>query len=147
MATDQNSAGSTRAERDVVAPSSSASPPQGPRSSRERRTQSREAVDCSAIVFVVKSGSRLEGRIVDLSPSGCGIRLHEPHLRGIYTRVEVEFRLEGLPFRLGGVIQSIRDKHTLGIRFLDLGERKRSQVDELIAELQAQHESESNTAP
>lgn len=147
MATDQNSAGSTRAERDFLAPSTNASLPQGPRSRRERRTQGRETVDSSAIIFVVKSGSRLEGRIVDLSPAGCGIRLHEPHLRGIYTRVEVEFRLEGLPFRLGGVIQSIRDKYTLGIRFLDLGERKRAQVDELIAELQAHHGLESDSAP
>lgn len=147
MATDHNPAGSTWSERDVSAPSPIPSQPQGSRPGRERRAQSRETVDSSAIVFVVKSGSRLEGRIVDLSPSGCGIRCHEPHLRGIYMRVEVEFRLEGLPFRLGGVIQSIRDKHTVGIRFLDLGERKRAQVDELIAELQALHESDPAPGP
>ena len=111
-------------------------------SARERRVQARESVDSFASVLVVKSGSRLKGRIVDLSRTGCGIRLDERHQRGIYTRVEVEFRLEGLPFRLGGVTQSIRDKHTIGIRFLDMSERKLSQVVELIAELRDLAEAE-----
>jgi len=54
---------------------------------------------------------------------------------GIFTRVEIEFRLEGLPFRLGGVIQAIHDRHTVGIRFLDLSNRKREQIEDLIAEI------------
>ena len=39
---------------------------------------------------------------------------------GIYNVVEAEFRLEGLPFRLAGVIQAIHDLHHVGIRFLDM---------------------------
>jgi len=41
-----------------------------------------------------------------------------------------------LPFRLGGVIQAIHDRNTVGIRFLDLSERKRKQVLELIGEIE-----------
>ena len=126
--------------KDLAAPGSTPSQPQVGRPGRERRVQSRESVDTSAVIFLVKSGSRLEGRILDLSPAGCGIRLDECYSRGIYMRAEVEFRLEGLPFRLGGVIQSIRDKHTVGVRFVDLSERKLSQVSELIAELRALRE-------
>jgi hypothetical protein len=54
---------------------------------------------------------------------------------GIYTRVETEFRYQGLPFRLGGVIQAIHDRNTVGIRFLDLSQRKREQVLDLIGEI------------
>jgi hypothetical protein len=71
-----------------------------------------------------------------LSLSGCRIRTDDRFPVGIYTRVETEFRLEGLPFRLGGVIQAIHDCNTVGIRFLDLSERKREQVLGLIGEIE-----------
>jgi c-di-GMP-binding flagellar brake protein YcgR len=105
-------------------------------SKRERRTQSREEVDTSAVIHLINIASRLQGRILDLSLNGCRIRTNERFPVGIYTRVETEFRLEGLPFRLGGVIQAIHDRNTVGIRFLDMSERRRAQVEQLIAEIQ-----------
>jgi PilZ domain len=107
-----------------------------PDTRRERRTQARQPVDTAAIIFLIKIGSRLPGRIVDLSLGGCRIHTDERFPLGIYTRVETEFRLEGLPFRLGGVIQAIHDCNTVGIRFLDLSDRKRRQVQELIDEIE-----------
>jgi hypothetical protein len=59
---------------------------------------------------------------------------------GIYTRVETEFRLEGLPFRLGGVVQAIHDRRTVGIRFLDMSSRKREQVTQLIEDIREMKE-------
>jgi hypothetical protein len=105
---------------------------------RERRMQSRHEVDTSAVIRLINVGSLLQGRIVDLSLSGCRIRTEERFPVGIYTRVETEFRLEGLPFRLGGVIQAVhdRDRLSVGIRFLDVSERKRAQVEQLIAEIE-----------
>jgi len=102
---------------------------------RERREQSREEVDTTAVIYLIKIASKLSGRILDLSLSGCHIRTDERFPVGIYTRVETEFRLEGLPFRLGGVIQSIHDRHNVGIRFLDVSDRKREQVEQLIEEI------------
>ena len=115
-----------------------ASPPPAKPSSRERRAQSRHGVDTSAVIYLIKIGSKLSGRILDLSASGCRIRTDERFPVGIYTRVETEFRLEGLPFRLGGVIQAVhdRDRHMVGIRFLDVSERKREQVEQLIEEIE-----------
>jgi len=57
---------------------------------------------------------------------------------GIYTRVETEFRLQGLPFRLSGVVQALHDqqKQVVGIRFLDMSVRKREQVEQLIKEME-----------
>jgi len=111
-----------------------ASPPLRP-AGRERRKQSREEVDTSAVIYLIKIASKLGGRILDLSLSGCRIRTDERFPVGIYTRVETEFRLEGLPFRLGGVIQSIHDQHNVGIRFLDVSNRKGEQVEQLIEEI------------
>ncbi len=104
---------------------------------RERRQQSRHEVDTTATILLVNVGSMLKGRILDLSLSGCRIHTDEHFPVGIYTRVEVEFRLEGLPFRLGGVIQALHDRNMVGIRFIDLSDRKRNQVLELIGEIDA----------
>ena len=73
-------------------------------SRRERRQQARHEVDTTATILLVNVASTLKGRILDLSLTGCRIRTDERFPVGIYTRVETEFRLEGLPFRLGGVI-------------------------------------------
>jgi c-di-GMP-binding flagellar brake protein YcgR len=105
-------------------------------SGRERREVHREAVDTSAIILLINIAARLTGRILDLSAGGCRIHTDEHFPVGIYTRVEIEFRLDGLPFRLGGVIQAIHDRNTVGIRFLDMSSRKREQVEQLITEIE-----------
>ena len=69
--------------------------------------------------------------------AGCRIVTEEPFNVGIYVRVEAEFFLHGLPFRLGGVSQAIINKKTIGVRFLDMSDRKREQLAELIEEIQA----------
>jgi c-di-GMP-binding flagellar brake protein YcgR len=103
---------------------------------RDRRAQARHPVDTAAAILLIKIGSRLRGRIEDLSASGCRILCDERFPVGIYTRVETEFCLEGLPFRLGGVIQAIHDRRTVGIRFLDMSGRKREQIEQLIVEIE-----------
>jgi hypothetical protein len=102
---------------------------------RDRRQSTRHELNDSAEIRLVNVGSMLKGRILDLSLGGCCIRTAERFPVGIYTRVETEFYLQGLPFRLGGVIQAIHDRDTVGIRFLDLSDRKRQQVLELIDEI------------
>jgi hypothetical protein len=120
-----------------------------PPAMRERRTQSRHEVDTSAVIFLINIGSRLQGRIQDLSVGGCRIRTDERFPVGIYTRVETEFRLEGLPFRLGGVIQAIhdRERRVVGIRFLDVSDRKREQVKQLIGEIEENHARQNLAKP
>jgi c-di-GMP-binding flagellar brake protein YcgR len=112
-----------------------ACPSQAKAAGRDRREASREMVDNTAVIHLINVGSRLRGRILDLSLGGCRIRTDERFPVGIYTRVETEFQLEGLAFRLGGVTQAIHDKHTVGIRFLDMSSRKREQVEQLIEDI------------
>jgi hypothetical protein len=119
------------------APSVATTKPAG-QPGRDRRAQSRQAVDTSAVIFLINIGSQVRGRIQDLSVGGCRIHTDERFPVGIYTRVETEFHLEGLPFRLGGVIQAIHDqgRQLVGIRFLDMSSRKREQVEQLIEEIE-----------
>jgi hypothetical protein len=65
---------------------------------------------------------------------------------GIFRRVETEFCFEGLPFRLGGVTQALYDARTVGIRFLDMSERKREQLMQLIEEIDELQEREKAAA-
>ena len=110
----------------------------------ERRHHSRHAVDDTATIVLVKVASRIEGRIVDLSLGGCRIRCARPFPVGIYTRVEVEFRIEGLSFRLAGVVQAIHDRETVGIRFLDVSQRKSDPLSQLMDELKVSREREDS---
>jgi c-di-GMP-binding flagellar brake protein YcgR len=100
-----------------------------------RRAHNRHTVETSARLLLVKTGICMAGRIEDLSLGGCRIRTQEQFKVGIYVRVEAEFYLHGLPFRVGGVSQAIVDKNTIGVRFLDMSKRKRDQLTELIAEI------------
>jgi c-di-GMP-binding flagellar brake protein YcgR len=107
-------------------------PPKG----RDRRAAHRCGVDTSAVIDLVNVGSKIPGHIVDLSVGGCRIKTADKFPVGIYTRIETEFQLHGLPFRFGGVIQAIHDRNTVGIRFLDMSQRKKDQVAELVAEME-----------
>lgn len=102
----------------------------------ERRAQSRHAVNTQARLLLVKAGISMSGRILNLSLGGCRIRTEKQFNVGIYVRVEAEFYLHGLPFRVGGVSQAIQDKNTIGVRFLDMSDRRRKQLTELIAEIE-----------
>ena len=101
----------------------------------ERRSQNRHAVDTSAKLLLIKTAICMPGRILNLSLGGCRIRTEERFDVGIYVRVEAEFYLHGLPFRVGGVSQAILDRNTIGVRFLDMSERRRDQLSELMAEI------------
>jgi hypothetical protein len=107
-----------------------------PAAKRALRAQFRHPVDTGATITLINLGSVVHGRILDLSLGGCCIGTDDRFPVGIFRRVETEFRLEGLPFRLGGVTQTMYDKWTVGIRFLDMSERKREQLTQLIEEIE-----------
>ncbi len=102
---------------------------------RERRAHRRLKVDTRAQLHLVKTGICMHGSIQDLSMAGCRIVTQERFNVGIYVRIETEFYLHGLPFRLGGVSQAIINRNTIGVRFVDMSERKREQLMELISEI------------
>jgi hypothetical protein len=97
--------------------------------------QVRHGVDTSATVRLVDLAADIEGRIVDVSLGGCHIRTQRRFPVGIFRRVEVQFSLDGLPFRLSGVTQAVYDPFNIGIRFLDLSDRRREQLMQLIDDI------------
>jgi PilZ domain len=119
--------------------------PGNPHSGRRQRAEQREPVDTSAVLRLIDIAADVHGRILDVSIGGCRIRTDKRFPVGIFRRVEAEFRFEGLPFRLGGVTQALYDPFSVGIRFLDMSDRKREQLMQLIEEIRIQREKESAT--
>jgi hypothetical protein len=106
-----------------------------------RRVLLRQAVDTSATISLIPGGSKQNGLILELSLSGCRIRTEARFAANIYARAEIEFHLEGVPFRLAGVIQAIEDQRLVAIKFLDISERKRTQLAQLIQDIEENHDS------
>jgi hypothetical protein len=100
-----------------------------------RPIQPRHKVDTSAVIHLIDLAAVVHGRILDISLGGCCIRTDQRFPLGIFRRVETEFRIEGLPFRLGGVTQTLYDRCTVGIRFLDVSARKQEQLNQLVDEI------------
>ncbi|HVZ82062.1 MAG TPA: PilZ domain-containing protein [Terracidiphilus sp.] len=102
---------------------------------RRRRAYPRYTVDTTAILYMVDVGARMTGRLLNLSLGGCLIRTDDRFPTGAFRRIEAEFCLQGIPFRLPGVTQNVRDRRNVGIRFLDLSDRKREQLARLMREI------------
>jgi hypothetical protein len=101
----------------------------------ERRLHVRHAVNGTAKLLMVKGGINLPGRVLNVSLGGCRFKAEERFNVGIYVRVEAEFCLYGKLFRVAGVSQSIIDRNTVGVRFLDLSARRLAELTELISEI------------
>jgi c-di-GMP-binding flagellar brake protein YcgR len=100
-----------------------------------RRLEQRLDVDTSVVIHLIDLAAEVQGRIIDVSLGGCHILTDRRFPVGIFRRVEIQFRIEGLPFRLGGVTQALYDQFNVGVRFLDLSDRKREQLLQLIDEI------------
>jgi hypothetical protein len=99
-------------------------------------------VDTNSVIYLVDLAAKVQGRILDVSLHGCCIRTHQRFPLGIFRRVETEFCFEGLPFRLAGVTQALYEPCKVGIRFLDMSERKKEHLLQLIEEINELHERE-----
>ena len=109
---------------------------------QDQRRETRQTIDSSAVIHLIDLAAVARGRILDVSLGGCCIRTDQRFPLGIFRRVEAEFHVEGLPFRLGGVTQALYDRCTVGIRFLDVSVRKQAQLVQLIDEIKELRERE-----
>lgn len=106
-------------------------PPEG----RDRRAHERIALQASADLLVIGTGELLSIHVLDISQSGCRVCLNQPHEIAMGTTVEIRMKLNGIPVRLGGVIQVRLNDLTFGIKYIELSGRKRDQMVELIEEI------------
>lgn len=101
----------------------------------DRRRNLRYPCEGAAQVFVPHGALLFEGRILNLSLSGCFIETPTLKLeRG--TRVEVSFHTHRMSFRMAGHIAVLRRGHGAGIAFHGVSERRARQVSDLLRELQ-----------
>lgn len=108
---------------------------------RERRSDRRYSADLSATIYLLAFGVSMPGRMVNVSMSGCRIRLEEPFFAAVPLRVEVKFRQRGIPLHLPGIVKVLHDPHSVGIRFVEITERKRERLALIIEALAAKEES------
>jgi len=109
--------------------------PRRPSLSDMHKVQDLSATESPAVLHLVTGDLQLGGHILELSSSGCIVRLNHPYVGSIMVRVEVEFRVRGLQFRLPGVTEAFHDKHTVEVRFLDVSTRKKEDLDQAIREM------------
>ena len=103
---------------------------------RNRRRDRRYTVDGAGSLQLVHQGSAIDCRIIDLSLGGCQVRAEGQFLAGPMVRVEVLLRVLGETLRIAGVTQWTRQKQWIGIRFLDVTERKQAALLHLIREIE-----------
>jgi c-di-GMP-binding flagellar brake protein YcgR len=103
---------------------------------RNRRKDPRYTVDEAGSLQLVHQGSTIDCRIIDLSLGGCQVRADGQFLAGPMVRVEVLLRVLGETLRIAGVTQWTRQKQWIGIRFLDVTERKQAALLHLIREIE-----------
>jgi len=101
----------------------------------DHKAQDLEEGEYPAVLHFLKDDSQLAGNMVDLSLEGCMVGMNEPFARGTRIRVEVEFEMRGLHFRLLGVTKAIHGKRTVEILFLEMSRRKREDLTQVISEL------------
>jgi hypothetical protein len=107
----------------------------GPQS---RRAVPRFGVDEDAHLRLVIHGSIVPCRVLDLSLTGCRLCTEERFLAGMLVRVEVNFKVKGLPFRFGGVTQWTDGQHQVGVRFVDVPQRRKDELVEALSEVEAE---------
>lgn len=103
----------------------------------ERRGDPRYGTDADSVVLMLESRIETDGRVENLSLSGCrlGLARRVPVAAGMH--VEVAFKLHREALRLAGEVQWFDGSRHLGIRFGEISERRRESLEAVIEELAA----------
>ena len=112
----------------------------------DHKAQDLEEGEYPAVLHFLKDDSQLAGHMVDLSLEACMVGMNQPFARGKQVRVEVEFQMRGLHFRLLGVTKAVHGKRTVEILFLEMSGRKRGDLTQVISELIGLENNRSQSA-
>jgi hypothetical protein len=112
-----------------------ARPPHRPTLITAEPVLSMDAGDSPASLTMPGDDSVFGGDIVDLSLTGCLMRLSRLREVRLKAQAEVSFHVEGLPFRLACVTREMHDKRTLEIQFNQMSRRSRDDLNQVITEL------------
>jgi hypothetical protein len=84
---------------------------------------------------MVNGAASFPGQMSSLSLGGCSVTADDCYLAGILVRVEVQFQLGGICFRLVGVTSRTSGRHGFAVRFLDIPANRQEQLAEVLQEL------------
>jgi hypothetical protein len=122
-------------EEPVVPQIQPALPAQRPVLACADQVLSMEAGDSPASLTMPGDDNVFGGDIVDLSLTGCLMRLSRLRTVRLKAQAEVSFHVQGLPFRLACVTREMHDKRTLEIQFNQMSVRSRNDLNQVITEL------------
>lgn len=74
-------------------------------------------------------------KIVNLSAGGCMMVLQKPQRLEEDMQVELSFQINHLPFRVQGQPKGVRADNRVGFQFVQVSERVRRQLEDMIEEL------------
>ena len=101
----------------------------------ERRRHARFLCGGEAEIRSLSSGFRANGKIENLSLSGCLMQLSDRHWFRAAESVEMTFCVRQLPLRVQASIREMHAGKGVGVEFTLLTERGKRQLLELISEL------------
>jgi len=120
-------------------------PPHRPTLRCAEQILSMEVGDSPASLSLLADDSVLGGDVVDLSLTGCLMRLSRLGAVRFNAQAEVSFHMQGLPFRLAGITREMHDKRTLEIQFSQMSKRSRDDLNQVITELIEKSNREKKT--
>lgn len=99
------------------------------------RTSQRHPVHSSALLSVLGQDLNVQCSVLDLSLGGCKLHATDPFKAEAQVRVEVTFTIRGLPLLLPGVIQWTDSADHFGVRFVDMSDRRKEMLVEVLGEV------------
>jgi len=110
----------------------------------ERRVEPRFNFGSRASLFLCEFGNSMSCEILEISRSGCRLFSDVPFMLPENMPVEVSFHAAGEHERFSALIRPKLDAHLTGLLFVDMGARRQSRVDGLVAELKERNERGSS---
>ena len=90
-----------------------------------------------AELLFIDSSTRQTTRVVDLSLRGCCVQSDTPFTDDCDSRAQIVFQINDHRFMLGGISIALDDPCTLGLKFVDVSDRRQEFLNKLIQELRA----------
>jgi len=99
------------------------------------RASSTSEGEWTAEIQFIDRAVRKSTVVLDLSLRGCSLQSSEDFGDECDSRAQLVFLIAGLRFVLSGEPTALEDKKTLGVRFVDMNERRREFMNKLVMDL------------
>jgi c-di-GMP-binding flagellar brake protein YcgR len=101
----------------------------------EQRRYPRIACSGEAGIRMAAGESFVPAIVVNLSAGGCLMILEDPQPLPQGMKVELTFQINKLPFRVQGLVKTIRSETRIGFQFSHMDENVRRRLEDLVERL------------